>query len=111
MGKKSASGMNISVNFSKSLEIIFVVKIPEFFDADPDPGSGIRNLLDPGFGIEKIWIRDKPSRIRNTDHSRLHRNCSTVFCFSSKLEKNWVLKILDPNLFQNRITYVTTGRS
>jgi hypothetical protein len=34
MGKKSRSG-------SESLETIFWVKMPKFFDADPDPGSGI----------------------------------------------------------------------
>ncbi len=46
----------------------FWVKILEFFDADPDPGSGnnfdarsvIRDgkNLDPGSGMEKIWIRN-----------------------------------------------------
>jgi hypothetical protein len=30
---------------------MFWVKILKFFDADPDPGSEIRNLFDSGFGI------------------------------------------------------------
>jgi hypothetical protein len=47
MGKKSGSGMNISDHFSKSLETVFVVKMPEFFDADPDPGSGIDPFPPP----------------------------------------------------------------
>ncbi len=37
------SGMNILDNFSVSFEII------KFFDADPDPGSGIFLTLDPGW--------------------------------------------------------------
>jgi hypothetical protein len=46
---------------SKSLERIFGLIILKFFDADPDPGSGIRNLFDPESGIRdgKIRIRDK----------------------------------------------------
>jgi hypothetical protein len=54
-GKKkfgSGSGMNIPDNFSESLETVFRVKILKFFDADPDPG--IRNLIDPGSGMEKF---------------------------------------------------------
>jgi hypothetical protein len=33
----------------------------KFFDMDPDPGSWIRNLFDPGSGIRngKVRIRDK----------------------------------------------------
>jgi hypothetical protein len=44
MGKKSRSrsviqiGMNIPNHISESLEIIFWIKILEFFDVDPDPG-------------------------------------------------------------------------
>jgi hypothetical protein len=46
---------------SKSLEIIFGLKILKFFDADADPGSGILNLFDSGSGMEKFGfgIRDK----------------------------------------------------
>jgi hypothetical protein len=48
-------------HISESLETIFCVKkILNFSDADPDPGSGIRNLFDPGSGI-----RDGNRRIRN----------------------------------------------
>jgi hypothetical protein len=62
MGEKSrsGSGVNIPDNIYESLETIFGVKILEFFDADPDPGSGlfftvvigIWNLFDPG---SRIW--------------------------------------------------------
>jgi hypothetical protein len=45
MGKKSRYG-------SESLETIFGLKILKFFDAEPDPGSG----LDLGWNIR---IRDK----------------------------------------------------
>jgi hypothetical protein len=37
MGKKSGSGMNIPLNFSKSLEQFSGLKILTFFDEDPDP--------------------------------------------------------------------------
>ncbi len=50
-GKKSESGTNIPDNFFESLDTILRVKIPKFFDADPDPGSGILMILDPGSGI------------------------------------------------------------
>ncbi len=42
--------MNIPDHISESLETIFWVKILKFFDADADPGSGIKkNLIrDPG---------------------------------------------------------------
>jgi hypothetical protein len=42
MGKKSRSG-------SESLETIFWVKMPKFFDADPVLGSGIFLTLDLGW--------------------------------------------------------------
>ncbi len=41
--------MNISDHISESLETIFWVRIPKFFDADADPG--FRKLFDPGHGI------------------------------------------------------------
>jgi hypothetical protein len=43
MGKKSGSGpsMNNPNHISESIETIFWVKILKFFDAYPDPGSGI----------------------------------------------------------------------
>jgi hypothetical protein len=48
--------MNIPDHVSESVKKNFWVKIPNFIDADPDPGSGIFLTLDPG---EKIRIRDK----------------------------------------------------
>jgi hypothetical protein len=52
MGKNrdpgSGSWMNIPDHISESLEKIFGVKHIKFFDADPDPGSGIFLTLDPG---------------------------------------------------------------
>jgi hypothetical protein len=56
MGKKSGCGMNNPDHISESLETIFWMKILKFFDADPDPGSGIFLTLNPG--CEKIRIRD-----------------------------------------------------
>jgi hypothetical protein len=53
MGKKSGSGsgMNNPGHISH-----FWVKILEFFDAEPNPESGIFLNLDPGSGMEKIRI-------------------------------------------------------
>jgi hypothetical protein len=65
MGKNPdpGSGMNIPDHFSESLDTVFSVKntVPKFFDADPDPGSGIFLTLNPGSVIRdgKIRIRDK----------------------------------------------------
>jgi hypothetical protein len=52
MGKKSnsGSGMIAQIIFFRELRNIFELK---FFDADPDPGSGIFLNMDPG-----SWIRD-----------------------------------------------------
>ncbi len=50
--------MNIPDHISECLETIFGFKILKFFDVDSDPGSGIFLTLDPGPGMEKIWIRD-----------------------------------------------------
>ncbi len=45
--KKSGSGMNNPDHLSESfLETIFWFKIVKFFDANPDPGSGIFLTLD-----------------------------------------------------------------
>jgi hypothetical protein len=41
---RSGSAMN---NPDQSLETIFWVKILKFFDANPDPGSGIFLTMDP----------------------------------------------------------------
>ncbi len=73
MGQKSRykSGIRIRDENPGSYfrEIRNNFKILKFFYADPDPGSrnlfdlgsGIRDgkNLDPGSGMEKIWIRDK----------------------------------------------------
>jgi hypothetical protein len=50
MGKKSRCESEISIpdHISESLVTIFWVKKLKFFDADPDPGSGIIMTLDPG---------------------------------------------------------------
>jgi hypothetical protein len=56
MGKKSrsGSGMNITDHISESLETIYGLKILNFFDMDPDPGSWIQNLFDSESGMEKF---------------------------------------------------------
>jgi hypothetical protein len=43
--------MNITDNFSESLQSVLGLKILKFLDAELDPGSRIRNLFDPGSGI------------------------------------------------------------
>jgi hypothetical protein len=64
----SGSRINIPDYFSKGLETVFLawkqflkLKILNFFDADPDPGSGIFLTHDPGNGMQKFGsrIRDK----------------------------------------------------
>jgi hypothetical protein len=66
MGKKKNqdpdwSGMNIPDHIYESLETIFGSKMFEFFDADPDPGSGIfwPWIWDPGWTKFGYLIRDK----------------------------------------------------
>jgi hypothetical protein len=56
----SGSGINILVHCSESLETVLWLKIRKnFFDADPNPGSGIFLIPDPG------WKNSDPgSRIR-----------------------------------------------
>jgi hypothetical protein len=39
--------MRIPVCFFESVETVYRDKIIKFFDADPDPGSGIILILDP----------------------------------------------------------------
>jgi hypothetical protein len=46
--------MNIPDHIFESLKQFFGLKILKFFDADPDPGSGIFLILDPGPGMEKF---------------------------------------------------------
>jgi hypothetical protein len=56
------TGMNILDQISESLEKKFGLKILNFFDADPDSGSGI---FWPGIRDGKIRIRDGKIRIRD----------------------------------------------
>jgi hypothetical protein len=51
--------MNITNHISERLETIFGLKILKFFGTDPEQGTGIRNLIDPGSGMEQIRIRDE----------------------------------------------------
>jgi hypothetical protein len=48
MGKKYRDPDHVS----ESLETIFGLKILKFFDADPDPGTGI--FFNPVFGMKKF---------------------------------------------------------
>ncbi len=58
------SEIGIPDHITESLKTIFGLKILKFFNADPDPGSGIFLTLDPGSGI---FLTLYPgSRIRNT---------------------------------------------
>jgi hypothetical protein len=50
--EKIRIGDELADNFSESLETVKGLKILRFFNADPDPGSGIFFTLDPGFGME-----------------------------------------------------------
>jgi hypothetical protein len=61
----SRSGMNIQDNISESLETIYWVKILKILWCGSE--SRIRNIFEPGFGMEKIRILDPGclSRIRN----------------------------------------------
>ncbi len=63
MGKKSrfGSGMKSRNIFPRAWEQFFGLKILKFFDAGPDPGSGIFLTLDPRSGMEKLGsgIQDK----------------------------------------------------
>jgi hypothetical protein len=49
--------MNIPDHISESLETIFSLKILHFFDAVPDPRSGIFSTLDPGYRKKKFGSR------------------------------------------------------
>jgi hypothetical protein len=48
---QTGSGMNIPDLVFANLVSDFGLKILEFFDADPDQGSGILSTLDPGSEI------------------------------------------------------------
>jgi hypothetical protein len=63
--------MKIPEHISKSLKTIFGLKIRKFFDADPDPGSGI---FLTGIRDGKIRIRDKHpvSATRAKLHNLVH---------------------------------------
>ncbi len=76
--------MNNRDPISESLETIFGVKILKFFDASPDPGSGIFLTLDPGSGMEEIRIRGKHSGSATLPPTNLD-------CFSPAVEKIYLL--------------------
>jgi hypothetical protein len=67
MGIKPGSGSGIRIrveqprSYFPELRTFLWVKILKFFDADPNPGSGIFLTLDSGSEMEKIGsgIRDK----------------------------------------------------
>jgi hypothetical protein len=62
MGKISPSRTGVLIrddqpgSYLQEIRNNFCFKILKFFDGDP--GSGIGKNLDPGFRMEKIWIRD-----------------------------------------------------
>ncbi len=65
---ESGSGMNSPDHIFGSLETIFLVKIPKFFDADPGWkkfGSEIRNTVKSGY---KINILNAGQRLLPRDH-------------------------------------------
>jgi hypothetical protein len=72
----SGSGKNIPNYFSKSSETVFGVKNTKILRCRSE--SGIRNLFDPGSGMEKLrsGIRDLGSEInipdRNTGFLKFH---------------------------------------
>jgi hypothetical protein len=55
--------MNIPDHISESKKCLGlkIFKFLDFFDANPDPGSGIFLTLDPGSGMGKNRLRDKHS--------------------------------------------------
>jgi hypothetical protein len=63
--------LNIPDHISESLKPFFGLKILKFFDENPDP-AGIRNLFDPGSGMEKFG---PGSRINIPDP----QNCSLIY--------------------------------
>jgi hypothetical protein len=76
MDKKSRSGSGINIPdhiFPRAYKQLFGFKILKFFDADPDPGSGIVFTLDPGSRMEKFG-----SGIDIPDPQRW---CFARFCF------------------------------
>jgi hypothetical protein len=55
MGKKNQDPdprCSSRIIFPRAWKQLFELKTLKFFDADPDPG--IRNLFDPGSGMEKF---------------------------------------------------------
>jgi hypothetical protein len=60
------SGMNTP-------DLIFELKILQFFDADPEPGSGILSTLDLGSGMENIGSEIKIRIRKESDkHSMMY---------------------------------------
>ncbi len=54
MGKNPDPGWTSQIILPGNLKQFLWPKIPKFFDADMDPGSGIFLTLDPGSGMEKF---------------------------------------------------------
>jgi hypothetical protein len=54
--------MNILNLIFENLVSVFGFKIFKFFDADPDPVSGIQDLVNPGSGGYGIWDGKRWSR-------------------------------------------------
>jgi hypothetical protein len=79
MGKNPDLGsrMNIPKHFSEGFETVFGVKILQFFDADPDPGSGMRDLFDPGL--------DPGSRMEKFGSGIRNKHPGSVFSFEYNL--------------------------
>jgi hypothetical protein len=71
--------MNNLDHISESLKTIFLIKIL----TDTDPGSGIR------YGMEKIRIREKKSRIRNTDPNAIKFKIILRSRENNKFEKSY----------------------
>jgi hypothetical protein len=81
--------MNISDLIFEISAPVFGLKILNFFDADPDPGSEILSTLDPGSGInspdpkhcKKLYHRCHRETIEEnpgTDHLIFFQKCVTL---------------------------------
>jgi hypothetical protein len=66
-----------------SLETIFWVKILKFYDADAEPGSGIRDTgicltLDPGWKIFVFWIPDPQPGIKSSVVKKVKKHAKVL---------------------------------
>jgi hypothetical protein len=88
MGKtsRSGSGMNIPDHISESFEKFFGLKILKAFYVDPDPGSGIFLLRDPG------WKNSDPgAEINIPDPQHCFFVCLLILCISSHGDCLWLI--------------------